>query len=163
MSCGARRQSVSLRILRQLLERCDARRARSDEHMSYKLLGKNFTPHDVLAKVTGQAKYAEDFRIDGMVFCRFLPSPYPHARVKSVDTSAAEKVPGFLGILTEKDVTPQPAPQPPILSNEPGYVGQPVLAVAAVDETAVQDAMEKLKIEWEPLPFVIQPLDTLKP
>jgi len=131
--------------------------------MTYKLLGKNFTPHDVLAKVTGQAKYAEDFRIDGMVFCRFLPSPYPHARVKSIDTSAAEKVPGYLGILTEKDVTPQPPPGAPILSNEPGYVGQPVLAVAAVDETTVQDAMEKLKIEWEPLPFVIQPLDSLKP
>ena len=60
-------------------------------HMTYKLLGKNFTPPDVLAKVTGQAKYAEDFRVDGMVFCRFLPSPYPararqeHRRVRSAE------------------------------------------------------------------------------
>ena len=54
---------------------------------NYKLLGKNFTPPDVLAKVTGQAKYAEDFRAEGMVFCRFLPSPFPHAKVKSIDAS----------------------------------------------------------------------------
>jgi CO/xanthine dehydrogenase Mo-binding subunit len=66
--------------------------------MSYKLLGKNFTPHDVLAKVTGQAKYAEDFRAEGMLFCRFLPSPYPHARVKSIDASEALKMEGVRGI-----------------------------------------------------------------
>ncbi|HEV7714527.1 MAG TPA: molybdopterin cofactor-binding domain-containing protein, partial [Steroidobacteraceae bacterium] len=131
--------------------------------MTYKLLGKNFTPHDVLAKVTGTAKYAEDFRADGMVFCRFLPSPYPHARVKSIDASEALKMPGVVGILTADEVTPVPPPNPPILSNNPQYVGQPVLAVAAVDETTVQDAMEKIKIEWETLPFVIDPLESLRP
>src|SRR5215831_2052766 len=114
MSRGARRQSLPLRCLRQLLERCDAGRARSDIHMSYKLLGKNFTPHDVLAKVTGQAKYAEDFRIDGMVFCRFLPSPFPHARIRNIDASEALKVPGVLGVLLPGDVTPVAPPDPPI-------------------------------------------------
>src|SRR5215831_8116749 len=163
MSRGARRQSLPLRCLRQLLERCDAGRARSDIHMSYKLLGKNFTPPDVLAKVTGQAKYAEDFRVDGMVFCRFLPSPYPHARVKKIDASEALKMEGVLGILTADEVTPQQAPNAPILTNEPHYVGEPVLALAAVDETTVQNALEKIKIEWEPLPFTVDPLKSLHP
>ncbi len=51
------------------------------EYNGLHLLGKNFTPPDVEAKVTGKAKYAEDFRADGMVFCRLLTSPMPHARV----------------------------------------------------------------------------------
>jgi CO/xanthine dehydrogenase Mo-binding subunit len=131
--------------------------------MTYKLIGKNFTPPDVVAKVTGQAKYAEDFRVDGMVFCRFLPSPFPHARIKSLDASEALKMEGVLGILTEADIKNPPAPSPTILTNEPRYVGEPVLALAAVDETTVQNALEKIKIEWEPLPFTVNPLTSLRP
>ncbi|HVY81161.1 MAG TPA: xanthine dehydrogenase family protein molybdopterin-binding subunit [Steroidobacteraceae bacterium] len=131
--------------------------------MSYKLLGKNFTPHDVIAKVTGQAKYAEDFRVDGMVFCRLLLSPMPHARVRRIDTTEALKIPGVLGILTADDIKNPPAPQPTILTNEPRYVGEPILAVAAVDETTAQDAIEKIELDLEPLPFVINPLDSLRP
>lgn len=131
--------------------------------MSYKLLGKNFTPHDVLAKVTGQAKYAEDFRVDGMVFCRLLTSPMPHARVRSIDATEALKIPGVVGILTADDVKNPPAPAPTILTNEPRYVGESILAVAAVDETTAQDALEKIKLDLEPLPFVINPLDSLRP
>jgi CO/xanthine dehydrogenase Mo-binding subunit len=51
--------------------------------MAYKLLGKDFTPPDLRGKVTGKAKYAEDFRVEGMVFCKLLLSPMPHARVTS--------------------------------------------------------------------------------
>ena len=57
--------------------------------MAYKHIGKNFTPPDVLAKVTGKAKFAEDFRAEGMLFCRLFTSPMPHARVKNVDLSQA--------------------------------------------------------------------------
>jgi len=131
--------------------------------MTYKLLGKNFTPHDVLAKVTGQAKYAEDFRIDGMVFCRFLPSPFPHARIRNIDASEALKVPGVLGVLLPGDATPVAPPDPPILSDNPQYVGQPILALAAVDETTVQDALEKVKFDVEALPFTVDPLQSLHP
>ncbi len=129
----------------------------------YKHLGKNFVPPDVLAKVTGQAKYAEDFRAEGMAFCRFMPSPYPHARVKSIDASEALKMEGVYGILTADEVPKQPPPGAQILTNEPLFVGDPVLAVAAVDETTVQNAFEKIKIEWEPLPFIVNPLKSLRP
>ncbi|HZF25390.1 MAG TPA: xanthine dehydrogenase family protein molybdopterin-binding subunit [Steroidobacteraceae bacterium] len=131
--------------------------------MAYKLVGKDFTPHDVVAKVTGQAKYSEDFRADGMVFCRLLLSPMPHARVRSIDASEALKMEGVFGVLTPDDVTPQPDPFPPILAKEPRYIGEPIVAVAAVDETTAQDAIEKIKVDLEPLPFTVDPLQSLFP
>src|SRR5215471_7003164 len=97
---------------------------------TYELLGRDFTPPDVKAKVTGRAKYAEDFRVDGMVFCKLLTSPSPHARVTGVDASAALAMPGVHGVLTADDVPGFPAPQDAILTNEPVFVGQPILAVA---------------------------------
>ena len=72
--------------------------------MAYDLLGKNFTPPDVHAKVTGKAKYAEDIRVDGMVFVKLLTSPMPHARVTSIDASAALAMPGVHGVLTADEV-----------------------------------------------------------
>ena len=59
-----------------------------------KLVGQDYVTPDLVAKVTGQAKYAEDFRAEGMLFAKLLLSPIPHGRVRSVDTSAAEAMPG---------------------------------------------------------------------
>src|SRR6187455_2312974 len=109
-------------------------------YMAYDLLGKNFTPPDIHGKVTGKAKYAEDFRAEGMTFCRLLLSPMPHARVRNIDTKEALAMPGVFGILTADEVPAQPQPGDQILTNEPMFVGQPILAVAAVDETTAQDA-----------------------
>ena len=132
--------------------------------MAYKLIGKNFTPVDVVAKVTGRAKYAEDFRADRMAFCKTLSSPIPHARIRSIDTSAAMKVPGVLGILTADDVPQFPPPQPPILSkDEVMYVGHPILAVAAESEAAAADAIEAIKVDFQQLPHVVDPLESLFP
>jgi xanthine dehydrogenase molybdenum-binding subunit len=131
--------------------------------MAYDLIGKNFTPPDIYGKVTGKAKYAEDYRADGMVFCRLLGSPMPHAKVKKIDTSAALKLKGVLGVLTAKDVPAFPPPQNPILTDEPHFVGEPILAVAAETEQLAQDAIDLIKIEYEPLPFVVDPLDSLHP
>ncbi|MEN9704353.1 MAG: hypothetical protein RLZZ393_232 [Pseudomonadota bacterium] len=131
--------------------------------MAPKHLGKDFIPHDVVAKVTGEAKYAEDFRVDGMVFARLLSSPYPHARVKHINATEALKMPGVVGILTAAEVKNPPAPEPPLLTNEPMYVGAPILLLAAEDETTAQDALEKIHIEYEPLPFHVDPLASLHP
>jgi CO/xanthine dehydrogenase Mo-binding subunit len=132
--------------------------------MAHKHLGQDFLPHDVVAKITGEAKYAEDFRVEGMVFARLLSSPYPHARVKSIDLSAAEKVPGYVGVLLPADLTTNPAaPDIPLLTDEPGYVGAPVLLLAAESETAAQDALELVKVDYEPLPFHVDPLASLHP
>ena len=142
----------------------------------YKLIGKNYITGDLYAKVTGKAKYAEDFRADGMLFCKLALSPMPHARVRSIDARAALAMPGVKAILT-MDELPPPANSindngNVILANprgyraltmEPLFQGQPILAVAAVDELTAADAIEKIKIDLEPLPFVVDPLVSLRP
>jgi len=127
----------------------------------YRLVGKDFTPPDITGKVTGKAKYAEDFRVDGMVFARMYTSPMAHARVTNIDTSAAEAMDGVVGILTADDVPEVEAPNAAILTNSPAYIGDPILAVAAETEQIAEDAMAAIKIDMEPLPFVTDPLDSL--
>jgi len=144
--------------------------------MANKLIGQNYVTPDLVAKVTGQAKYAEDFRADGMLFCKLLLSPYPHARVRSIDTSKALAMPGIKGILTADEL---PAPADVVtdlgqriaantkgekaLTNEPVYQGEPVVAVAAVDELTAVEAIEKIEIDWEQLPFAVDPVKSLLP
>lgn len=130
--------------------------------MAYRLIGKDFTPPDVLAKVTGRAKYAEDVRVDGMLHAKLLTSPLPHAAVGAVDVSRALAMPGVVAILRAGEV-PQEAGANPILTDEPTFVGAPVLAVAAVDELTAAEAVEAIAVEWQPLPFGVDPLDSLKP
>jgi CO/xanthine dehydrogenase Mo-binding subunit len=131
--------------------------------MAFDLLGKNFTPPDIQAKVTGKAKYSEDFRVDGMVFCKLLTSPLPHARVTNIDASAALALPGVRGVLTADEVTALPDPQETILTNEPLFVGHPILAVAADTEEIAADALELIKVTYEELPFTVDPLQSLYP
>src|ERR1700757_2748186 len=142
----------------------------------YKLIGKDYPTADLYAKVTGKAKYAEDFRVDGMLFCKLLLSPVPHGRVKRLDVSKALATPGVKAILTQDDL---PAPADSVtdlgvtikanplgekaLTNEPLYHGEPVLAVAGGDEYTAAEAIEAIDIEFEPLPFAVDPLDTLRP
>ena len=134
--------------------------------MAYQLLGKDFTPPDVRGKVTGRAKYAEDFRAEGMLFAKLLTSPMPHARVRNIDTAAALALDGVFAVLTADDIPSgqaPPAPATPILTNEPCYVGEPILAVAAVDETTAQNAIDLIELDLEPLPFTVDPLESLYP
>src|SRR5262245_21825702 len=142
---------------------------------NYKLLGHNYTTPDLIAKVTGRAKYAEDYRADGMAFCKVLLSPMPHCRVRRIDASRALAMPGVKGILTADDLPAPPkeggggsdagpslAPEM-ALTNEPVYKGEPILAVAAVSEVAAAEAIERITLDLEPLPFVIDPLESLRP
>ena len=127
------------------------------------LIGRDFTPPDIRAKVTGRAKYAEDFRADGMTFCRLLTSPMPHARIRSIDLSEARNMDGVVGILTADELPEVTAPGNTILTNEPLYVGAPILAVAAVNETIAQNAIAAINVDYEPLPFCVDPLESLRP
>ena len=131
--------------------------------MAYKLIGKEYSTADLVAKVTGRAKYAEDFRADGMLFAKLLVSPMPHGRVTRLDTQAAMALPGVAAILTADDLPAVEAPNEAGLTNEPLYEGEPILAVAAVDETTAAEAIELIELELEPLSFVLDPLDSLRP
>ncbi len=131
--------------------------------MAYKLIGHDFTPPDLEAKVTGSAKYAEDFRADGMAHIKYFGSRMPHGKVKSIDLSEAEKVPGFLAALVPDDIK-QPDPTGfPILASEPAWYGAPIVAIAAETEQAAADAVARVKVDMELLPFVVDPLESLKP
>ena len=127
-----------------------------------KLVGSNYVPPDHVAKVTGRAKYAEDFRAEGMLFAKLLLSPMPHARVRNIDVSAALAMPGVRAIITADDVPDQNGGEK-ALTNEPLYAGEPILAVAAVDEATAAEAIEAIQVDLEPLPFVVDPLDSLRP
>src|ERR1700730_5086725 len=142
----------------------------------YKLIGKDYTTPDLYATVTGKAKYGQDFRAEGMLFCKLLLSPVPHGRVKHLDLSKALAMPGVRAILTQDDL---PAPADSVtdlgavikanqqaekaLTMEPLYQGEPILAVAAVDELTAAEAIEAIDIEFEHLPFVVDPLDSFRP
>src|SRR5882757_7639787 len=80
----------------------------------YKLIGKDYVTPDLYAKVTGTSKYAEDFRAEGMLFCKLLLSPLPHARVTRIDAKEALAMPGVKAILTADDL---PAPADTITDN----------------------------------------------
>jgi xanthine dehydrogenase molybdenum-binding subunit len=127
-----------------------------------KLVGQNYTPPDLVAKVTGRAKYAEDYRVEGMLFAKLLLSPMPHARVRGIDTRAALALPGVKAILTADDL-PDLRGAERALTNEPLYQGEPILAVAAVDETTAAEAIDRIELRLDPLPFVVDPVESLRP
>src|SRR5437899_4159167 len=126
------------------------------------LTGQNYTSADLVAKVTGRAKYAEDYRVEGMLFTKLLLSPMPHAHVLGIDTRAAMALPGVKAILTA-DELPDLRGAERALTNEPLYQGEPILAVAAVDEASAAEAIERIAIDLEPLPFVVDPVESLRP
>ncbi|MEQ1729132.1 MAG: xanthine dehydrogenase family protein molybdopterin-binding subunit, partial [Vicinamibacterales bacterium] len=145
------------------------------ETKTHRLVGQNYITPDLVAKVTGRAKYAEDFKADGMLWAKLLLSPMPHARVTRLDTSRALAMPGVKAILTVDDLPAVVAGanlgegiiastfSERGLTNEPLYEGEPILAVAAVDETTAAEAIEAIEIEFEPLPFVTDPLEAMRP
>ncbi|MDG1858609.1 MAG: xanthine dehydrogenase family protein, partial [Emcibacteraceae bacterium] len=131
--------------------------------MAEKLIGKDFTPHDVRAKVMGTGKYTEDFKKEGMVYMKMLLCPMPSADVTSMDASEALAMPGVLGILTADELPPVEEPSYPMLTNKPRQLGMPICAIAAESESIAAEALEKIKIAYAPQPFVLDPLESLYP
>ncbi len=115
--------------------------------MRYSQHGKNFIPPDIRGKVTGKAKYAEDFRVEGMLFCKLLLSPMPHARVRSIDATEALKIDGVVALLTPDDLPTVDGAARKILTNEPCFVGEPIAAIAAESEMIAADALEKISVD----------------
>ncbi len=108
-------------------------------------------------KVTGAAKYTADVKLPGMLFARMITSPHPHAKIRSIDTSAAEKHPGVKVIhVLERDLT---AAQSSEDRNSKHltirYAGQPIGAIAATSQAAADEAVRLVKIDYEILPFVV--------
>ncbi len=127
-------------------------------------IGVDFTPPDIPGKVTGEIKYAEDHKREGMVFARLLTSPLPSGRVVNIDATEALRMDGVIGIFTADDLPPVlPPGNPSLASQYVTYVGQPILAIAAVTEEIAETAISRVKIDFERRDFVVDPLVSLTP
>jgi xanthine dehydrogenase YagR molybdenum-binding subunit len=110
-----------------------------------KVIGKRVTRLDGMAKSTGRAKYNSDIRPDGLLYAILLTSPYAHARIKSIDTSDAEKVPGVTAVRIINGA-----------GKELNWEGQEIAAVAAMSESVGRDAARMIRVEFDPLPFLVR-------
>jgi CO/xanthine dehydrogenase Mo-binding subunit len=136
----------------------------SAEKAGFSIIGKSVCRVDGVDKVTGKAKYTGDLLIPGMIEGKFLRSPYAHARIRALDTSAAESQPGVVAVVTSKDFTDispyvgrgKHKDQPIIAVDRVIYAGQPVVAVAALDRETADRALSHIRVEYEELPAVIE-------
>lgn len=124
------------------------------------VIGKPWRKVDASAKVLGQTKFADDLMLPRMLHCKILRSSVPHGKIARIDVSKAEKYPGVKAVLLGKDL-PTPYGILPVSQDEHALqidrvrmVGDPVAAVAAVDEDAAAEALERIEVEYEPLPSI---------
>lgn len=133
------------------------------------MIGGSHLRPDAVPKVTGKAKYAADYVFQGMAHAKVLRSAHPHARLLDIDSSAAERLPGVLAVLTAKDVPGVnrhglERPDWPVLCEERvRYVGDAVAVVVAETEAIAERALEQIAVEYEPLPVLDTPEAALAP
>ncbi len=132
----------------------------------YQHLGTGRKIVDGPEKITGRAQYVADLRLPGMLHIRPVLSPYAHARIVSIDASAARQVPGVVAVLTAQDLPTRDrainSRHSAVLAQERVlFRGQPVVAVVAESEHAAQDGADAVLIDYEQLPAVIDPLQAL--
>ncbi len=132
--------------------------------MAHEVIGKPVQRYDLPPKLSGEAEYAADIYLPGMLHGKILRSPHPHARIISVDTSAAERLTGVHAVLTPFDAPGgRIAPDLPILDTEVRFVGDEVAAVAADDEDVAAQAADLIEVRYELLPFVTDARAALAP
>ena len=122
--------------------------------MALKVVGQNVERVDAKAKATGEAKFTVDLMLPGMVYAKYLRCPHAHARILSIDTSEAEKLPGIAAVVTHLDIVGKKLHND-VYDECVRYLGEAVAGIAAVDEDTAEEALEKIKIEYELLPEVL--------
>ena len=134
-----------------------------------RVVGRPLRRVDGAAKVTGQTRFADDLVLPRMLHCKLLRSKIAHARILSIDVSAALSAPGVVAVATGKEL-PTPFGILPVSQDEHAlctdrvrFVGDPVAAVAALDEDAAFDALDLIRVEYEPLPPVASIEEGLAP
>jgi CO/xanthine dehydrogenase Mo-binding subunit len=124
------------------------------------IVGKSVLRFDSLEKVQGKGGFCGDIMLPGMLHMKVLGSPYPHAKILSIDTSKAEKCPGVRCVVTDQDgpqqrFSPTPIKDLTVLARGVvRYVGEPVAAVAATTLEAAEDAVDMIRVEYEKLPAI---------
>src|SRR5215471_13418475 len=134
----------------------------------FSIVGKKTPRIDAYERVTGQAQYTGDLQLPGMLYARVLRSNVPHAKIISIDTSKAEKLPGVKAVIHHGNT------QVPwssgglthrrfIFNNPVRYVGDPIAAVAATDRHIAEDALALIEVKYERIPHVLDAKEALKP
>ncbi|MBW1801047.1 MAG: molybdopterin-dependent oxidoreductase [Deltaproteobacteria bacterium] len=143
----------------------------------FSIVGKRIPQPDAVQKVTGTARFSADVKLPGMLYARILRSKYAHAKVKSIDTSRAEALPGVKAVITAADVPDKPfftyAPRVGtistpildrhILEKRARHMGDCIGAVAATDRWTAEEAVELLGVEYERLPEVFDIEEAMEP
>src|SRR6266487_4441871 len=131
------------------------------------LVGTFLPRQDGPDKVTGRARYAGDQVLPGMLYARLVLSPYAHARILNIDTSAALSVPGVVAIFTAETLGMAQAAslsraQSPLAVHEVVWCGHPVAIVVGETEASAEDGATSVEVDYEPLPVVIDPEAALR-
>lgn len=139
-----------------------------DEQAELEIVGHGVARLDAVRKVTGAATYVNNMRVVGMLYGKLVRSPYPHALIRSIDTSQAEELPGVRAVITGATVTTglwgsQIKDQPTLPRDRVRFAGEPVAAVAADTEEIAARAAQLVEVEYEELPFVDDVDNALKP
>ncbi len=125
--------------------------------------------------MAGRGRFVDDLARARMLHAAMLRSPHAHARIVAIDTRAAEALPGVLAVLTGAEAAARSGPIRPLIPTTAAvpdyclavdrarYVGEPVAAVAAVDRATAEDALERIRVEYEPLPAVVDPEAAIAP
>jgi CO/xanthine dehydrogenase Mo-binding subunit len=142
-----------------------------------KWIGQRTIRPDGVDKVTGRAAFAADTNMPGMIWGKVLRSPHPHARIRAIDTSKAEALPGVKAVVTARDIVDFPVDKSVMLGiqdmrwmcrnvmarEKALFPGHPVAAVAATSEAIAAKACELIEVDYEVLPWSIEIDDALKP
>jgi len=143
-------------------------------------IGRETPRIDAVERVNGQARFTRDMRLPGMLYARVLRSRLPHARIVSIDTSRAEALPGVMAVITSENaqvvwgagsisggrqyndpIKASSIHRRYIFNNPVRFVGEPVAAVAATDRHIAEQALALIEVDYEPLPFVLDPEEAL--
>ncbi|MFH1115884.1 MAG: xanthine dehydrogenase family protein molybdopterin-binding subunit [Pseudomonadota bacterium] len=136
----------------------------------YAFVGKNMPRVDSRAKVTGQAMFTADLKLPRMLIGKILRSPHPHARILNIDASDALRIPGVKCVVSGKDtrgtkwgVFGYTQDQEFLTTDKVRYVGDEVAAVAATSEDIAQEALDRIRVEYEVLDAVFDPMEAILP
>ena len=138
------------------------------ESLDGKFIGANVRRLDAPSKVRGALRYAGDMLVPGMLHVQVLRSPHPHARILSIDTSAAEAMEGVEAVITAADVPGEDGfgvfvhDQPIMARDKVRYVGEAVAAVAAENLLTAKRALEVIRVAYEPITAVFDPEDAMR-
>ena len=144
-----------------------ARSPRGGKLDSHSVVGTPRRKVDAAAKVTGELRFADDLSLPRMLHCKLLRSRHPHANIVRIDTSRAEALPGVIAVMTGKDlpisfgILPISQDEHALCPDRVRFVGDPVAAVAAVDEDTAAEACSLIEVEYDPLPAIASIDDAL--